>query len=82
MIIDLILDRKDYIEIDKVDTYSPQEFYHDVMRYGEVGFGITRAMDTGTEIEVKRSLYQYIVDQDYNLGIKKFIDSVEWLPKK
>ena len=81
MIIDLILDRKDYIKIDKVDTYDPKTFYHDVMRYGETGFGITRAMDTGTEIEVKKSLYQYLVDQDYNLDIKKFIDSVEWLPK-
>ena len=81
MIIDLILDRKDYIKIDKVDTYDPKAFYHDVVQYGEVGFGITRAMDTGTEIEVKRSLYQYLVDQDYNPDIKKFIDSVEWLPK-
>ena len=81
MIIDLILDRKDYIEIDKIDTYDPRIFYHDVMRYGEVGFGITRAMDTGTELEVKKSLYQYLVDQDYNPDIKKFIDSVEWLPK-
>lgn len=82
MIIDLILDRKDYIEIDKVDTYDPRTFYHDVMQYGEAGFGITRAMDTGTELEVKRSLYQYLVEQDYNLDIKKFIDSVEWSPKK
>ena len=50
------------------------------MRYGEVGFGITRAMDTGTELEVKKSLYQYLADQDYNPDIKTFIDSVEWLP--
>lgn len=82
MIIDLILDRKDYIKIDKVDTYDPKTFYHDVMQYGETGFGITRAMDTGSEKDIKRELYQYIVDQDYNPDIKKFIDSVEWLPKK
>lgn len=81
MIIDLILDRKDYIEIDKVDTYNAREFYYNVMGYGEVGHGITRALDYGTNEDVKKALYQYLVEQGYNLEIKKFIDSVDWLPK-
>lgn len=80
MIIDLILDRKDYIEIDKVDTYDAKQFYNNVMAYGEVGYGITRALDCGSEQDVKRELYRYLVNNDYNLEIKKFIDSVQWLP--
>ena len=79
MIIDLILDRKDFIKIDKIDNYDPKTFYYNVMGYGEVGYGIARAMDLGDEKNVKDELYNYLVDQDYNLNIKAFIDSVTWL---
>ena len=79
MIIDLILDRKDFIKIDKIDNYDPKTFYYNVLDYGEVGFGITRAMDSGNDENVKQELYNYLVEQDYNLEIKKFIDSVTWL---
>lgn len=79
MIIDLILDRKDYIENNGIDAYDPRTFYHDVMAYGEIGFGILRALDSGDDEDVKKELYNYLVKQDYNLEIKKFIDSVKWL---
>lgn len=79
MIIDLILDRKECIEIKKVDAYDPKTFYNDVMDYGEIGFGILRALDSGNDEDVKQELYKYLVKQDYNLEIKKFIDSVKWL---
>lgn len=81
MIIDLILDRKDYIEIEKIDRYVARLFYKDVKAYGEVGFGILSALESGNENAVKKALHDYLEKQDYNLEIKKFIDSVEWLPK-
>lgn len=73
MIIDCILDRKDG------EPYSPETFYKDVFEYGDVGFDITRAMDGGTEQDVKNALKQYIDNQGYAPEIKDYIDSVEWL---
>lgn len=73
MIIDLILDRKDG------ESYRADSFYRNVVRYGEIGDAITRAMDFGTEKDVKKALCSYIDDQDYNPEIKHFINSVNWL---
>lgn len=73
MIIDLILDRKEGVE------YSAKGFYNDVMMYGDIGHGITYAMDYGAEKDVKNALKQYLIDNDYNLEIGLYIDSVEWL---
>lgn len=73
MIIDLILDRKDGYR------YNAHEFYGEVMEYGEVGFEITRAMDEGTEEDVKNALCQYIDENEYNPEIKKYINYVNWL---
>ena len=73
MIIDLILDRKDGVH------YEPARFYYGVMYYGEVGFGITAAMDGGTEEDVKRELCKYIKDNEYNMELCEYINSVNWL---
>ena len=73
MIVDLILDRKDG------SPYRDHDFYFDVLRYGEVGDDITRAMDYGTERDVKRALCEYIDNNEYNPAIKNYINSVRWL---
>ena len=73
MIIDLILDRKDG------DPYSPRQFYFDCLRYGEIGHGITRAMDGGTEQDVKAELCAYIHENEYNPAICEYVKSVDWL---
>ena len=73
MIIDLILDRKDG------DKYQPSKFYHDCMGYGEVGNDITAAMDYGNEPDIKKAICQYIIDNDYNLDICKYVNRVNWL---
>lgn len=73
MIIDCILDRKDGWK------YTPKQFYLDVMGYGEIGHEITRAMDAGTEEDVKQALCDYIEYNDYNMEICKYIRSVTWL---
>jgi hypothetical protein len=73
MIIDLILDRKDGEE------YNARDFYYACLRYGEVGDDITRALDSGTEKDVKKALCDYVIDNDYNKNICKYINSVNWL---
>lgn len=77
MIIDLILDRQDGAE------YSPRWFYDEVMDYGsiwpEIVHPIARAMDCGTEEDVKRELCRYIDEQEYNPAIKDYINKVNWL---
>lgn len=73
MIIDLILDRKDG------DIYKPDQFYRDILGYGSVAVPICRALDCGTEQDVKKALCNYITVNDYNEKICDYILSVEWL---
>lgn len=73
MIIDLILDRKDGC------TYTPEQFYSDCMCYGEIGFNITRAMDSDNELKTKMALCDYILKQGYNTSIMDYINSQKWL---
>lgn len=93
MIVDLILDRHDNEDVirDGYDCvrypngqivsilYDPHKFYTDVVGYGEIGDDIARAMDGGTEEDVKRALCEYIDRNGYNPGIKKYINSRDWL---
>lgn len=73
MIIDLILDRR------AGDDYSARDFYFDVMGYGPIGYEITRAMDGGTENDIRRALCSYIRENGYNPEICKYVNSVSWL---
>ena len=77
MIVDLILDRKDGV------VYDAYRFYTDVQDYGTVfgdlAWNIARAMDEGTEEDVKRELCRYIKEQGYNPEICEYINSVNWL---
>ena len=77
MVIDLILDRKDGM------SYSPEDFYRDCMQYSSTFDGIadaiTRAMDEGTEEDVKKAICDYIRANDYNEKICDFVNSVQWL---
>lgn len=73
MIIDLILDRKDGV------PYDPAQFYRDVSCYGKIGHGITRALDYGEDLDIRRELCAYIDREGYNAKIKRYVNSVEWL---
>jgi hypothetical protein len=82
MVIDVILDRQDDDTVwtdDGPVPYSPEAFYRAIVDYGDVAWGITRAMDSGTEADVKKALKQYITDNGYAERIKDYIDSVNWL---
>ena len=54
MIIDLILDRQEGT------PYEPKTFYNSCMNYGSIADEITRAMDAGTEENIKAALCTYI----------------------
>ena len=74
MIVDMILDRKDGV------PYDAMEFYLSMLSYGGYyGDRISRAMDYGTEIQVKHALCEYIDGADYNPNIKDYINSVNWI---
>lgn len=77
MIIDLILDRKE-----DGQEYNAREFYYGVMEHESTCItnrGISRAMDCGTEQDVKKALCDYIINQRYNSEICYYINSVNWL---
>lgn len=75
MIVDLILDRKDG------HRYDVRDFYYDVTAYEEDDghFPISRALDSGTEKDVKRELCNYILKNGYNEELCDYINSVNWL---
>lgn len=77
MIIDLILDRRDGESYGV--PYSPHDFYYDVFRYGEIGHGITAAMDYGEEEDVRRELCKYIIANEYNPEICAYVNARNWL---
>lgn len=77
MIVDLILDRKDGI------NYKPENFYRECMTYNGIfdgiADGITKAMDYGTEEDVRKELCKYITNNEYNPEICDYINSVNWI---
>ena len=77
MIIDIILDRKDG------EPYDAKKFYLDIMGYADIwpdlANPITRAMDGGTNEDVRKALCDYIVSQGYNPSICDYVNSVEWI---
>lgn len=60
--------------------YSARAFYRRVLDYADMGgTEIARALDGGTEADVKRELCAYIDRNGYNSKIKNYINSVPWL---
>ena len=68
-----------------IKSYNAHDFYMDCMDYNGIfdgigiADGILRAMDEGTEENVKNELCLYILRNGYNSDICDFINSVEWL---
>ena len=76
MVIDMILDRMDGAK------YSPFDFYRYALAESDifdVFDGITKAMVSCSEEDVKRELKKYVIEQGYNPEICNYIDSVSWL---
>ena len=77
MVIDYILDRRDG------KKYKALDFYRYAMQESScldgMFDGLTKAMDYGTEEDVRRELNAYIKNEGYNPEICEYIDSVKWL---
>jgi hypothetical protein len=75
MIIDIILDRKDGI------NYKAKNLYNYAMGCQDVAgaTNIADSLDNGTDKQVKKALCHYIIDNDYDIDICKYINSVNWL---
>lgn len=78
MIIDLILDRRDAEEFGEFE-YNARDFYFDLLGYGRIGDAITRAMDAGTEDDVRDALCAYVIRNEYNPMICDYIRARVWL---
>lgn len=77
MIIDLILDRADGTPYNAHDFYTAVSGYAEVFQ--EIVEPITKALDCGTENDVKQELCEYVQRLNYNPKICDYINSVEWL---
>ena len=79
MIIDLILDRKEGM------AYSPREFYNSVMSYYNafpaIVEPIANALDNKADIDIKKELCTYIIDNGYNQTLCAYINETNWLDK-
>lgn len=76
MIIDKILDRQDGF------GYDARDFYHYCLTARcarSAGIEISRAMDEGTENDVKVALCKYILGNGYNPEICTYVLSQSWL---
>jgi hypothetical protein len=72
MLVDFILDRREGIE------YDPRELY-DYCQEEEAYWGVARALDGGTEEDIRGELCGYILGNGYNPEICEYICSVDWL---
>lgn len=85
MIIDVILDRKDAEEEGDLSSYDPEEAETDFLDYADIfGFGyVKEAVESGDEEKMKTALVRYVAEEyGDNTDIKKYVRSVDWLPKK
>ena len=83
MVIDLILDRQ-YDDLRGMrNAYNPAQFYRDCMEYSAIFDGvadnITRAMDFGTEDDVRAALCEYIYLNGYDPRICEYVRSRRWI---
>ena len=82
MVIDIILDRRDAIldsGVDDWDYAKAKDLYDSAESSGFTD--LCYALDYLEEKDVKRELCNYIDEQEYKPSIKKFVNSVDWLPK-
>ena len=81
MVIDIILDRMSDVKEgwDNWDYDKAKKLYNaaDDTSIPDLVY----ALDYLEEDDVKRELCKYIDDQGYRPSIKKFVNSVDWLPK-
>lgn len=81
MIIDAILDRRaDNKEGKDSWTAENLRYVYDEAMFFKFDY-LSRAIDGGTEKDVKDALCRYIDENEYRPSIKRYVRSVEWIPK-
>lgn len=82
MIVDEILDRKDYEE-EGYDIYNAHDFYMYCMiaetHFRGIANKITYAMDYLENKDVQEALCEYIINNNYNSEICNYIRKKDWL---
>ena len=74
MIIDTILDRRDGCAYSRDDmSYMHEE----AETFGLVD--LARALDSGSDDDIRRELCRYIDDGGYRQDVKKYVNSVDWI---
>ena len=74
MIIDLILD----VQADPA-SYVARDFYADMNGWRGYGWMIARAMDSGKNEDVQNELCRYVIENEYNPQICRFILDFNWI---
>lgn len=74
MIIDLILD----VQADPA-SYVARDFYADMNSWKGYGWMIARAMDSGTNEDVQNELCRYVIENEYNPQVCRFILNFNWI---
>lgn len=85
MIIDVILDRMDAEKEGDFSSYDSEEAKSDFLDYADIfGFGyVKEAVESGDEKKMKTALVRYVAEEYGNdEGIKEYVRTVDWLPKK
>lgn len=79
MLIDAILDRRADRE-DGIFNYDPKKLYNYLIDSIHPSYhDVARAMDKGSNTEVRAEMCAYIDLEEYNPEIKDFVNSVDWL---
>lgn len=82
MIIDEILDRKDWEE-EGYDVYNAHDFYTNCMisstHFNGIGDEITYAMDYLENKDVQEAICHYIINNEYNPQICDYVRSKNWI---
>lgn len=74
MIIDTIIDRRDGC------AYGPDDMrymYDEAEMFGFID--LARALDSGSDDEIRRELCRYIDDGGYRQEIKSYVNAVDWI---
>lgn len=77
MIIDSILDRKAGF------TYNEEEelqYMYDMATLHSMDY-LAAALDGGSDLDIKKALAKYVIENNYNIDIIDYIYSVKWLDK-
>ena len=82
MIIDEILDRRDEDESGVKAEWTEESLRYVYDEAMEFHFDyLSRAIDGGTEADIRQALCRYIDENGYSPEIKEYVNSVRWLPK-